>query len=49
MVVQGLVAAAVGESVHDGVHRLAVGLQVLPVRDQVRVLADLVQARDRER
>ncbi len=37
-------AAAGGQGVHNGVHRLAVGGQVLPVRHQLRVLTDLVQA-----
>jgi hypothetical protein len=42
-------AAPRGQGVDDGVHRLAVRLQVLPVRHQVRVLTDLVQARQKER
>ncbi len=40
----GARAAAGGQGVHNGVHRLAVGGQVLPVRHQLRVLPDLVQA-----
>ncbi len=40
----GAWAAAGGQGVHNGVHSLAVGGQVLPVRHQLRVLPDLVQA-----
>ncbi len=40
----GAGAAAGGQGVHNRVHRLAVGGQVLPVRHQLRVLPDLVQA-----
>lgn len=37
------VAADGGQRAHDGVHRLAVAVQILAVRHNRRVLADLVQ------